>query len=265
MSKNNRRKRNRAGSKRRRGCHDKSPTASVSEPAAPASGDNVDRIGKDSPGMEGCVLTQVIRAAAIVPLALLVILLASHPLYLGLIPQLFQPIVDKQVAVLTLTAGHAAIIGLLINNRGRFTWSTHALFVAGMATALAGFRTIGESTPGVVIALMLILLTFPAVWADAFSAGLRSAWRFVRTLTGISLVLLSVATVLIAYNQWQDENYIRNWILIPMGIATAFVISVLFVWQLIELSYRYGSPVFASLRTRAAVAFSRKSRRQCKV
>ena len=262
MSKNNRRKRNRAGSKRRRGRHDKSPTASVSEPAAPASGDNVDRIGKDSPGMEGCVLTQVIRAAAIVPLALLVILLASHPLYLGLIPQLFQPIVDKQVAVLTLTAGHAAIIGLLINNRGRFTWSTHALFVAGMATALAGFRTIGESTPGVVIALMLILLTFPAVWADAFSAGIRWTWRFARTRGGISAFLVVAGMLGIVINQWRDENYIRNWILIPMGITAAFVIGVGVLFQLIELSCRYGPPVFASIRTRAVAAFRRKSCRR---
>ena len=262
MSKNNRRKRNRAGSKRRRGCHDKSPTASVSEPAAPASGDNVDRIGKDSPGMEGCVLTQVIRAAAIFPLALLVILLASHPLYLGLIPQLFQPIVDKQVAVLTLTAGHAAIIGLLINNRGRFTWSTHALFVAGMATALAGFRTIGESTPGVVIALMLILLTLPAVWAETFSAVIRRAWRFARTTRGISVILLVAGIVGIVINQLRDENYIMNWILIPMGITAAFFISVGALWQLLKLSCRYGPPVFSSLRTRAAATFMRKSRRR---
>ena len=261
MSKNNRRKRNRAGSKRRRGCHDKSPTASVSEPAAPASGDNVDRIGKDSPGMEGCVLTQVIRAAAIVPLALLVILLASHPLYLGLIPQWFQPVVGKQVAVLTLTAGHAAIIGLLINNRGRFTWSSYVLFVAGVATALAGFRTIGESTPGVVIALMLILLTFPAVWADAFNAGIRRVWRFICTLWGISVILLVAGVVGIVVNQWKDENYILNWILIPTGITAAFFVSVGVLWQLLKLSCRYGPPTFASLRTLAAAAFRRKSRR----
>ena len=264
MSKSNKRKRTGARRKRQRGLDGKSPAGSVSDSAVPMSGDNAAKTGEDSSGREGSALTQIVRAVAIAPIAFLVMFLASHPLYIQLIPQWILPILDKQVAVLTLTAGHAAIISLLINNKGRFTPSTYTLFVAGVATALAGFRTIGESTPGVVIALMLILLTFPAVWADAFSAGLRRAWRFVRTPTGISLVLLSVATVLIAYNQWQDENYIRNWILIPMGIATAFVISVLFVWQLIELSYRYVPPVFASLRTRAAVAFSRKSRRQCK-
>ena len=173
MPKNNKRIRNRAGRKRQRRRHDNSLAGSASESAAPMSGDNVDRIDEDSPGKEGCVLSQAIRSAAIAPLGLLVVVLASHPLEPGLVPQWFQPIIDKQVAVLTLTAGHAAITGLLINNKGRFNPSTYALFVAGVATALAGFRTIGESTPGVVIALMLILLTFPAVWADAFSAGIR--------------------------------------------------------------------------------------------
>ena len=141
-------------------------------------------------------------------------------------------------------------------------WSTHALFVAGMATALAGFRTIGESTPGVVIALMLILLTFPAVWADAFSAGIRWTWRFARTRGGISAFLVVAGMLGIVINQWRDENYIRNWILIPMGITAAFVIGVGVLFQLIELSCRYGPPVFASIRTRAVAAFRRKSCRR---
>ena len=262
MSKANRQKRARVGRNRRRRRHNDSPNGTVPKPTARTSGNNVDRIGEEMAGKEGCALAQAIRAVAILPMASLVILLASHPLEPRLIPQWFLPIVDRQVAVLTLTAGHAAIIGLLINNRGRLTWSTYALFVAGVATALAGFRTIGESTPGVVIALMLILLTFPAVWADAFSAGIRWTWRFARTRGGISAFLVVAGMLGIVINQWRDENYIRNWILIPMGITAAFVIGVGVLFQLIELSCRYGPPVFASIRTRAVAAFRRKSRRR---
>ena len=262
MSKANRQKRARVGRNRRCRRHNDSPNGTVPKPTARTSGNNVDRIGEEMAGKEGCALAQAIRAVAILPMASLVILLASHPLEPRLIPQWFLPIVDRQVAVLTLTAGHAGIIGLLINNRGRLTWSTYALFVAGVATALAGFRTIGESTPGVVIALMLILLTLPAVWAETFSAVIRRAWRFARTTRGISVILLVAGIVGIVINQLRDENYIMNWILIPMGITAAFFISVGVLWQLLKLSCRYGPPVFSSLRTRAAATFMRKSRRR---
>ena len=116
-------------------------------------------------------LTHAIRLTGIAPIVLLVVSLALHDLFPRYIPHWFQPIIDKDVAVLTLSAGHAAIIGLLISNRGRFNWSTYALFIAALATALAGFRTIGESTPGHVVALMLFLLTGPAVWAEWLSAN----------------------------------------------------------------------------------------------
>ena len=205
-----------------------------------------------------------IRAAGLAPIALLVIFLASHNLWPWSIPHWFQPIIDKEVAVLTLSAGHAGIIGLLINNRGRFTFSTYALFIAAVATALAGLRTIGESTPGVVIAMMLFLLTVPAVWAKALSVEIQQAWVFVRSWRGISIISLVVALIGIAYNQFRDEDYIKNYILIPFGILAGIALVILVIWLLLKLSYKYVPTLFAWLRSRVATAYRRLARRRGK-
>ena len=203
-------------------------------------------------------LTHAIRLTGIAPIVLLVVSLALHDLFPRYIPHWFQPIIDKDVAVLTLSAGHAAIIGLLISNRGRFNWSTYALFIAALATALAGFRTIGESTPGHVVALMLFLLTGPAVWAEWLSANTIRIWRLARTRRGITTVFVVVFVVAVAYNQAMDENYIRNWLLIPLGILTAIVIGACVLWLLLKLIYRYAPTVFGWLYSGLVAAYRRR-------
>ena len=185
------------------------------------------------------VLAHAIRVAGIAPIALLVASLALHNLWPWHVPNWFQPVIDKEVAVLTLSAGHSGIIGLLISNKGRFTPSTWALLVAAVATALAGVRTIGESTSGLVIAVMLIMLTVPAVWAEALRNSAQRIWGFARTWNGISTFLLITGAVGIWYWQAQDENYIKNWILIPFGVLAAIVIATYILWLLIRLIYRY--------------------------
>ena len=188
------------------------------------------------------------------------VILGSHQLYPGAIPIWFQPILDKQIAVLTLSAGHAGIIGLLISNRGRSTWSAFALLTAATATALAGYRTIGESTVGQFVALTLALLTFPAVWPERLSAKMQRFWAFARTLGGISTILLMMGVVGIAYYQSQYENYIRDFILIPFGILAAIVIVACVLWLLIKLSQRYVPVLFAWLSSRVVVAYRRVAR-----
>lgn len=203
-------------------------------------------------------LSRAIRLTGLAPIALLVASLALHNLWPWSIPHWFQPIIDNEVAVLTLSAGHAGIIGLLINNRGRFTSSTYALFIAATATALAGLRTIGESTPGVVIAMMLFLLTVPAVWAETLSVKTQQAWVFVRSRSGISIILLLISLVWIAYNESRYEDYIKNWILIPLGILAGIILGAFVIWLLLKLIYK----CVLKLRSRVATANRRVARRK---
>ena len=210
---------------------------------------------------EPSALTGAIRLAGLAPIALLVGYLASHELWPSRIQRWLQPIIEQDVAVLTLSAGHAAIIGLLISNKGRFTPSTYATFIAAVATAVAGLRTIGESTPGVVIALMLFLLTVPAVWAEALSAKIRRVWVFVRSWIGISTILLVIGLAGIVYYQSRDENYIKNFILIPLAILAGIALVAFVIWLLLKLAYKYVPPLYGWLRSRIAAASKRTGRR----
>ena len=210
------------------------------------------------------VLTNAIRIAGLAPIALLVAYFTLHDSLPGLVPSWLQPVVDKEVAVLTLSAGHAGIIGLLISTKGRFRWGTYALFIAATATAVAGVRTIGESAPGQAVAVMLMLLTIPAVWAEKVSANLSKAWNFARSWSGLSTISLIAALIGIAYNQARDENYIRNWILIPVGILFGIAATVLVLWLLIKLGYKVVPILFAWLGASVVAAYRWLARRRHK-
>ena len=258
------RRRSRLGRKRVLRRQADSTLESAPRPAPEAKEDADARMREEQQEGQPSALTHAIRITGIAPIALLVISLASHHLLPGHLPHWFQPIVDKEVAVLTLSAGHAGIIGLLISNRGRFTWSTYALFVAAVATALAGLRTIGESTPGVVIAMMLFLLTIPAVWAEWLSTKMRRAWSFARSWKGVSAILFSLSAIWIAYNQSQYENYIRDFILIPFGILAGIAVAASVLWLLFRLIHKCAPILFAWLRSRVTAAYRRVARRRGK-
>ena len=251
------RKRRRRSRKRRTASNRGSaprPAADTKQPVdAETSGEQQE--GKPS------ALTGAIRLAGLAPIALLVCSLALDDLWPLRIQDWFQPIIERKVAVLTLSAGHAAIISLLISNRGRFTSSTYAMFIAAVATTLAGLQTIGESTPGVVIALMLLLLTVPAVWAEALSARIRRGWVFARSRKGILTILLGIGLTGIVHNQSRDENYIKNWILIPLAILAGIALVAFVIWLLLKLTYRYVPPLSEWLRSRVAAAFRGAGRR----
>ena len=183
------------------------------------------------------LLTHAIRAAGILPIVALVGILLTHHLYAGLIPSWFKPILNQQVAVLTLCAGHAAIIGLWITTRDRYNWSTLALAIAAVATAGAGYRSVAESMAGHVIVILLFLLLIPSIWVESLSARLMWVWRFKKGFLTGTLVVLWV--ILVTVNQLQNENYIRNWILIPLGIILGFPLAIAILWTLLRLGFRY--------------------------
>ena len=239
MAKTNHKRRARARRTRRRKKQVASAPESTAQQTVQEKRDTDAHKREDRQRGEWSVLSHVVRAVGIAPITLLVVILGSHQLYPGAIPLWFQPILEKQIAVLTLSAGHAGIIGLLISNRGRSTWSAFALLTAATATTLAGYRTIGESTVGQLVALTLALLTIPAVWPEWLSTKIRRFWAFVRTLRGVSTIVLVASVVGIAYYQSQYENYIRDFILKPFGILAAIVLAASILWLLIRFIHRY--------------------------
>ena len=112
--------------------------------------------------------------------------------------------------------------------------------------------------------MMLFLLTVPAVWAEALSAKIHRVWVFVRSWGGISTILFITGSLGIAYNQFHDENYIKNWILIPFGVLAGIALVAFVLWLLLKLSYKYVPTLFAWLRSRVAAAYRRVARRKDK-
>ena len=256
MANNKRTRRSKAKRRRRRSKLANVQVDSMSLPTV----DQASRTIKEAPS----VLTNAIRIAGLAPIALLVAYFALHDSLPGRVPSWLQPVVDKEVAVLTLSAGHAGIIGLLISTKGRFGWGTYALFIAATATALAGVRTLGESAPGQAVAVMLMLLTIPAVWAEKLSANLNKAWNFARSWSGFSAISLIAALIGIAYNQARDENYIKNWILIPIGILLGIAATVLVLWLLIRIGHKV-VPMLLSRLGAIVAAANRWLTRRCPI
>ena len=188
-------------------------------------------------------MAHAIRAAGISPIVALSGILLTHHLYQSFLPGWFDPLLNNQVAILTLCAGHAGIIGLWLNSRGRPNWSTLALMLAAIATAGAGYRSVGESTAGHVVVVLLFLLLGPSIWAEPISAGLSWCWRFMRSKKGLLTGALTIVAILwialVTYNQLQNENYIRNWILIPLAIILGFAVSSTILWALLRLGLKY--------------------------
>lgn len=196
------------------------------------------RVPHDHTEKENPLLIIAVRAAGIVPIALLVAILASHDSYPALVPHWFQPIIDKQIAVLTLSAGCAGIIGLLISTRGRLVWSTYSLFIAAVATTTVGFETIGDSTVGYIITMSLFFLIFPAVWPEKLISGSQRAWRLIWSRKSFMAFLVVASVILIVYNQYRNENYIRDWMLIPLGIIVGIIVASGLIWLLIKLAVK---------------------------
>lgn len=253
-----RRKNRRKKSRQRR--KEKEPVkGSDTKPSTEVRGNTDDKTGENLKPTSASVLTHAIRAAGILPIAVLISILVTHHFYGGQIPQWFQPIIKEQVAVLTLCAGHAGIIGLWINRTIQHRWSTFALVVAAFATAGAGYRSIGDSLAGHVVVILLFLLLIPAIWAGPISNGLSRFWRFARTKKGTFTILALLWVPLVFYNQWQDENYIRNWLLIPYGISLGIIVSATLVWFLLRLSFKFLPGTWLWVKRQVASAFKQSA------
>lgn len=209
-----------------------------------------------------------VRVTGIVPIALLVVALGSYGYWPWHTPVWFQSIVEMEVAVLTLSAGHLAIIGLLINNKGGFKLGSLALYIAGVATAFAGIRGIGDSTPGKLVLLMLILSSVPAIWAEAVSTNLQRFWRYIRTWQGIICILLWIGAVIAIqitiFFQSRDEDYIRNWILIPLAILFGALAGLAITWHLLKLCYKYIPVLYSRFKARTAATRKKVASRRGK-
>lgn len=255
-------KRRRARRVRVRQRKDKLSLESAPGPASQAdqASSKKSEVPDDHSEVDETAFTFAVRAVGIAPIATLVAILASHDLYPALIPRWFEPIVDEQIAVLTLSAGHAGIIGLLISTRGRFRWSTYSLFIAAAATATVGFRTIGDSTAGHIVAISLFLLIFPAVWPEKLSAKLDQIWRFIWSRKGLFTFLFVATVVLVTYNQSQNENYIRDWMLIPLGIFLGIIVASYLVWLLIKAAAQYIPLLFNLLSSLVRSVYRRATR-----
>ena len=139
------------------------------------------------------VFVRAIRLTAITTIALLILSVMTRDLSPWPIPHWFRPLVDREIAVLTLSAGHLAFIGIHIGNKGRSDLSKSALSIAALATSFAGFRAIGETMPGNVITLMLFFLTGLAIWAEALNTNLRRIWRCAWSRKGLAAFMLVIA------------------------------------------------------------------------
>ena len=249
----------RRSNKRQRARQERKQDKPVSETTnrAPTScaGNDPVTIEKEQPRKESAILTNVIITVGFIPMVMLLAILVTHEYYINLIPW-FQPIVEIRVAVLTLTAGQAAIIGLVMSKR-LSNWSSLALLIAAVATYLAGHQTIGDNLEGRVIAIVLFFSVILTVVAKSIDTVIKNAWRFVWSKKGFVCILTIVGLIAAIYNQSQDENYIRNWILIPSAVFVGFVVSIGVLWLLIKLSIKCLATIYPWLRQWISYVYKR--------
>ena len=50
--------------------------------------------------------------------------------------------------------------------------------------------------------------------------------------------LVVASVILIVYNQYRNENYIRDWMLIPLGIIVGIIVASGLIWLLIKLAVK---------------------------
>ena len=239
----NRHKRTRQERKQRK--HNSEVTSRTSIPCAQDESMNTDNA---QPGKKSMLSIYVIRGLGFVPMVALVVILAATHLYANPFPW-FQPIIDNQIAILTLTAGHAAIMGILIG-KNLSGLSTVALLTAALATYLAGYQAIGEDIAGHVLTIVLFLSAILGIFAECIVTVVKKVWSFAWSRKGLAIISMVVAIVVATYNQLRNENYFINWILIPLAAIFGFVVLVAISWLLIKLSAKHFRSAYSWLKRR---------------
>ena len=224
--------------------------------------ENVDVVLKDSSQIETRItFTLVIQTVGIIPILALVSILGTHHLYSAYIPGWFSPIIENQVAILALAAGNAGIIGLYAASQGKPADGTLPLLIAALATTFAGFRQIGDSTAGHSVFIGLFILVLVTIFAQHISNGIQWLWAFVRSKRGIVAIVSVISVVAIAYSQSQNENYIRDWFLIPLGIILGIVVAGTIIWSILKLSFKYLPILYAWVSSRVRERWQRRRRK----
>ena len=212
------------------------------------------------PRKESTLSIYIIRVVGFIPMVALVAILATTHLYTNPFPW-FQPIVENQIAILTLTAGHAAIMGLLIG-KNLSGLSTVALSTAALATYLAGYHAIGDDPAGQVLTIVLLLSGIMVVSAKCIVTVTKKVWSFVWSRKGLAAIAIVVAIAVATYNQLRNENYFRDWIFIPIATFIGFVIFVAISWLLIKLSAKYFRATYSWLNRRTMYTYNWLSKRR---
>ena len=181
------------------------------------------------------VLARALRMVSFIPMTMIVVGFSLLHFLETSLPEWARPVAENDTAILTVTAGNAAINAILITWNKARGWGSFALLIAAYATYLAGYRSIGDDTVSVGILTILFLSMIPAIFADAIAKGtvrtVDQAGLFVLSPTGRILIMVIVFTIMVAYYQRRDEDYIVNWILKPLGIIVAVLITGALTWM----------------------------------
>ena len=226
------------------------------------SGNGIMDLTEERPPAGSMLLIHAIRTTGILPIVALISILLTHHFYTAHIPRWFHPIVQQDVAVLTLCAGHAGIVGISISlRRVRLGWSTYALAIAAIATAGAGYRAIGEDLAGHIVIISLFLLLAPSIWAELLSRVALRLWRITRSKKALIPIIAVGWLGLVYYNQLQDENFIRNWLLIPLLVILGILLTAIVLWLLIGISSKFLPIAFSLVKHQARNTFTKLVRK----
>ena len=170
------------------------------------------------------IIAFIIQYVSISTIALLVVIVALGDYCVGFICNWVEPINEIEVYVLAIIAGFAGIIGLFIGNPREHITSTIALFIAAMATAIAGYLSIGDNIAGrdIVSALAVFsILSLSAEWIGNRIINLRAA---AKSLIVMATVATFIIVISVFYSQPGIEHYFSTWILLPFGIIVINVV-----------------------------------------
>ena len=223
---------------RRRRKRQQRKTAIKDEPAnqpTPASEPGTDPASTNQSVTQSTkVLAHVLRTVSFIPMVLIVVSFSVLHYVEASLPEWAQPVAENDIAILTVTAGNAAIYAILTIWHKARGWGSFGLLVAAYATYLAGYRSITDDPVSVGILTILLVCMVPAIFADAIANGtvrtVRQAGSFVLSPNGRILIVVIIFAVIVPHKQRQDEDYIMNWILKPLGIIVAFLITGVLTW-----------------------------------
>ena len=241
---NQRQRRNQIMRRRRRRSERRSPNAPTQPPDQDNIGDMASDNGEIQQESKPTLLAHLIRLVAFLPIVVPITILALPSMLSGLIPAYFQSILDEHVRlpILTMTAGNAGIMGIFLQSGSRATWATLALSCAALATYIAGHTALDlgklNSNAAYTIITTQLLSVVAIIMANSISRMTISLTKTIRSILWSKSTLYFVGVIIfvltVSYNQSRNENYIRDWLLIPFGIVFGLILALLGLWAFIR-------------------------------